>query len=118
MGAVVEIGTSGFSKQARLGWQITAGGGVGGSWVWVWVVAMGGGCCRRGTGEAGGNVEVPTEVVEVQEDVEGDADVATNTRDWHGFEKPTDKYCGLAWGTGTGWAYPTLQAKPIPTTTG
>ena len=38
-------------------------------------------------------------------------------RDWHGFEKPAGKCCGLVWGTGTGWVYPTL-AKPVPATTG
>jgi hypothetical protein len=34
-------------------------------------------------------------------------------RDWHGFEKPAGKCRGLARGTGTGWAHPTL-AKPVP----
>jgi len=42
---------------------------------------------------------------------------AIMVRDWHGFEKPAGKCHGLAWGTGTGWVYPTL-AKPVPATTG
>ena len=39
------------------------------------------------------------------------------TMDWHGYEKPVGKCHGLAWGTGTGWVYPTL-AKPVPATMG
>ena len=39
------------------------------------------------------------------------------SRDWHGFGKPMGKCRGLAWGTGTGWVYPTLT-KPIPAMTG
>jgi hypothetical protein len=34
-------------------------------------------------------------------------------RDCHGYEKPAGECCGLAWGPGTGWVYPTL-AIPVP----
>jgi len=34
-------------------------------------------------------------------------------RDWHGFEKPMGKCCGLDWGMGMGWVHPTLS-KPVP----
>ena len=38
---------------------------------------------------------------------------AAEDRDCHGYEKPTGKCPGLAWGTGTGWVYLTLTI-PVP----